>query len=442
MDEMEYSTDVEYETKNNKEKKKFQLTRGMLLLIIAIVIIIIVIIVAISNKSDKPKEETYLQSDFKKLEERMSEEASVYVTNSGLELDIGDSKRIELSELLLENGGSIDKTKIKAAKICNGYVIITKGETEMKYEPYIDCNKYYKTKGYSSSDNTTTTKKAKDTIAPTITLIGDKEVNINVGSEYKDLGAKATDDVDGNLTSMLKVSGNVDTKKAGKYTIEYSVSDKAGNKSTIKRTINVIENIQTTTVNTTKYQTTTRKTTVYTNRTNTQTTKREVCSNYPTLTLKSKNGTVSVSISVGQNYVEPGYTATDCNGSNITSSVSVSSNVNTNAVGTYQINYTVTDFNGRTTKRTRTVFVKSNYVKVEAVTITPNNVNLKVNESKNLKVDVSPSNATDKNLSFSSSNSSVVTVDRNGRITARAKGVAIITVSAGLKTSNCRVTVN
>ena len=444
MDEMEYSSDVEYETKKDNNKKKFQLTRGMLLLIIGIIAAVIVIVVLISRKTTNNKPE-YSESDFKRLEERMEEEAGIYFTNNNIELVQGNSLKIELSELLLENGGTIDKNKIVAAKVCDGYVLAKNIENSTTFKPYIDCGDYYKTEGYNSNlDVSTTTKKSKDTIVPTITIIGDKEITITVGSDFKDPGAKAIDDTDGDLTSMIRVSGSVDTKKVGKYKIEYSVSDKAGNISTEYRMINVIDvNI---TSSTTQNRQTTRRTTVYTNRTNaTVQPKPQVCSEPPTITLKSSSGSISVTLNVGERYVEPGYSAIDCNGSNITSSVSVSSNVNTKAAGTYQINYTVTDFNGRTSKKTRTVFVKYTYIKVASISITPNNFTIKKGEKIDLmsKISISPSNATNKSVSFSSSNTRVATVNQNGIVqTGSETGTATITVRAENNISNtCFVTV-
>ena len=38
--------------------------------------------------------------------------------------------KIDLKELLLENGGSIDSTKVKAASVCDGYVIASKKENK------------------------------------------------------------------------------------------------------------------------------------------------------------------------------------------------------------------------------------------------------------------------------------------------------------------------
>ena len=61
MNEFNYSTDVEYET---KPKKKFQITRGMLILIIVILVILITgIVIIVKNVINKQKE-TYTLNDF------------------------------------------------------------------------------------------------------------------------------------------------------------------------------------------------------------------------------------------------------------------------------------------------------------------------------------------------------------------------------------------
>ena len=80
-------------------------------------------------------------------------------------------------------------------------------------------------------------KEAPDKEAPVITLKGNSTVTIKVGSTYKDAGATATDNKDGDLTSKIVTTGKVDTSKAGKYTITYTVEDAAKNKATKTRTV-------------------------------------------------------------------------------------------------------------------------------------------------------------------------------------------------------------
>jgi hypothetical protein len=80
-----------------------------------------------------------------------------------------------------------------------------------------------------------------DSTAPVITLIGDATVNITVGAEWRDPGATATDDLDGDISENIVYSGIVDTLKVRTYELFYDVSDAAGNRAEqVKRTVNVM----------------------------------------------------------------------------------------------------------------------------------------------------------------------------------------------------------
>ena len=431
MDDKEYSQEYE-----NDEKKKFQITRGMVILaaIILVVIIIIIIIVVSVINSKKPEYET---SDFIKLESRMEEEAPIYLSQNNIELTEEEVK-IDLKKLLVENGGSIDSSKTKAAKICNGYVIAVKNETE-SYDAYISCSDMYQTEGYVTNDSAATTKKPttkKDTEKPVITIIGEKEITINQGSGYNDEGAKAMDNVDGDITASIKVENKVDTSKVGVYLVVYSVSDKAGNKAEASRKVTVVSAPTTTTQVTTKKTTTKSKVTT-TKRQNVVTTTRRITTP-PTITLK---GSTIIEINQGTRYSDPGYSAVDSLGNDITSRVNVSGSVNINNPGTYTINYFVTDAYGNSNSKIRTVRVKSTSVAVQGITLSQNNVSLSVGQSKTLTVYFSPSNATNKSVSWSSSNPSVADV-QNGTITGRSKGSATITAtSSNGKNASAIVTV-
>lgn len=431
------------------EKKKFKITRGMLILIgIVLVFIIVVIIIVLSLL--KGKDEKYTMDDFSKLEERMLKEAPIYVSQKNIELTSKELK-IELSDMLTTNGGAINPDRVKAANICVGYVIAKKVENE-SYKAYIRCKNLYTTTGYISNDEKTTTKTTKtnkDKTKPDITLVGEKEITINKGEEFKDPGAKATDNIDGDITSMIKVTGKVDITKPGTYILTYSVSDKAGNKNSKTRKVIVtqLQNTTTTTTTTKRPDTTTNKpaTTKTTRRPNTTNTTRKVTtttkripSNPPVITLRGQR---SITLNVGTNYKEPGYSANDGFGNDITSMVKVTTNVNTNSAGTYYVNYAVTDSYGLSTAVKRIVTVKLAYVRVTEIRLVPNAVTLKKGAKKSLSVSYTPSNATNKSVSWSSSNSSVATVS-GGVVTAKNKGITIITAkSPDGATASTRVTV-
>src|SRR5690606_40326903 len=68
---------------------------------------------------------------------------------------------------------------------------------------------------------------------------GDASVYVKQGSAHNDAGARAKDDVNGNLTPQITTVGaTIDTSVAGTYTVTYNVSDKAGNAATeVTRTV-------------------------------------------------------------------------------------------------------------------------------------------------------------------------------------------------------------
>ena len=82
-------------------------------------------------------------------------------------------------------------------------------------------------------------------------------------------------------------------------------------------------------------------------------------------------------------------------------------------------------------------------VQVESVSLDKTELSLEVGGEETLTATVAPTNATNKNVTWSSSNSAVATVDQNGNVEAVGAGTAIITVTTadGGKTATCAVTV-
>lgn len=148
---------------------------------------------------------------------------------------------------------------------------------------------------------------------PTLTLVGQSSITINLGQTYVDLGATAQDLEDGNITANIVVTGSVNTSVVGVYTLIYNVSDSQGLAATpVSRTVNVV-NVPP--VNTP-----------------------------PVITLVGANPAVFY---VGDPYVELGATAIDAQDGNITANIVInSSNVNTAIAGTYTVTYNVTDSGG------------------------------------------------------------------------------------------------
>lgn len=80
-----------------------------------------------------------------------------------------------------------------------------------------------------------------DEESPTITLIGESPVSIDVfPGPYVDAGATAFDNVDGDVSADIQIdSSGVDTTRPGTYTVFLSVSDSSGNVAEVTRTVDV-----------------------------------------------------------------------------------------------------------------------------------------------------------------------------------------------------------
>ena len=195
-----------------------------------------------------------------------------------------------------------------------------------------------------------------DTTVPVITLLGDATVTIEVGSDYTDDGATASDNYDGDITDDIVVVNPVDTDVVGTYTITYNVSDAAGNAATeVTRTVNVVD------------------TTV------------------PVITLL---GDATVTIEVGNDYTDAGATASDNYDGDITDDIVVVNPVDTDVVGTYTITYNVSDAAGNTAvEAIREVIVENSLTigddLVKSINIYPNPFSEKVIISSESLVDVS-----------------------------------------------------
>jgi len=95
------------------------------------------------------------------------------------------------------------------------------------------------------------------------------------------------------------------------------------------------------------------------------------------------------------------------------------------------------------TKVTVKVTVK-NPVKVTKVKLNKKKVKLTTGQTYRLKATIKPKKATNKNVTWTSSNTSVATVDANGNVTAIAPGKATITCKAkdgSKKKAKCKIIV-
>ena len=89
------------------------------------------------------------------------------------------------------------------------------------------------------------------------------------------------------------------------------------------------------------------------------------------------------------------------------------------------------------------VTVTASTVPVTGVTVSPTSGTVAINGTLQLTANIQPSNATNKAVTWTSSNTSIATVDTNGKVTGKAVGSATITATTtdGKKTASCTVTV-
>ena len=80
-----------------------------------------------------------------------------------------------------------------------------------------------------------------DTEKPTITLKGNKTIYLLKGQKYNEPGYSADDNCLGNVTNRVKINGNVNSNKEGKYTITYTVTDDLNNTNKVTRNVYVYE---------------------------------------------------------------------------------------------------------------------------------------------------------------------------------------------------------
>lgn len=122
--------------------------------------------------------------------------------------------------------------------------------------------------------------------------------------------------------------------------------------------------------------------------------------------------------------------------------VSTDGVVTAKAAGTAIITATAADDSG--VKATCKITVTNPVVKVTKVTLNKTTASVVKGKTLTLTATVTPTNATNKNVTWKSSNTKIATVDGNGKVTAVAAGTATITCTAADgsgKSATCKITV-
>ncbi len=168
---------------------------------------------------------------------------------------------------------------------------------------------YFSTKPSEVLENKVTT---------TLKLFGPEKVTLALNEEYEEIGYYAVDSTGKIKSKLVNVHSNLDTTKPGIYTITYEIDNVVKT-----RTIEVLET-------------------------------QEYIPPSDNITLSLKGDKV-INLSIGDNYIEPGFIAFN-NDEDLTSLVMVDSNLDTSKVGEYTITYKLS-YNGIEKEVIRTVII-------------------------------------------------------------------------------------
>lgn len=146
-----------------------------------------------------------------------------------------------------------------------------------------------------------------DEVDPVITITGDNPLMHEAPAPYNDPGATAFDNYDGDLTSVIQVTNNVNAGVLGEYTVTYAVQDSSANAAEAVRTVHVVDTTP------------------------------------PVITLI---GPEDLLHEAGTTYEDPGATATDTRQGDLTAALEVENNVDEDTPGAYTVIYRVSDSEG------------------------------------------------------------------------------------------------
>lgn len=281
---------------------------------------------------------------YEKLSDELCEKAKEYVGKKDGYIDTatpGATAYVSLQDLV--DDYAIPSEPIRDPRYKKSLFKKTEGSEYLSFNSYLRL--FVMANGQVSCEGLVDT--GEDHTKPILTLKGTTPVKIAKGTNFQDPGAKAVDDVDGDISDKIARSGNVDTLVVGEYKITYSVSDTSGNTTTIERLI-VVEEYEEIEVT--------------------------LGSNLDLITPQIElKGTNPYCVIVGQKYKEPGAIATDNIDGNITNRIKVdSSAVTGERTGNFRVTYEVSDTYGHKAIAYRSVMVRTTCPDLTAVETTVN----------------------------------------------------------------------
>ena len=243
-------------------------------------------------------------------------------------------------------------------------------------------------------------------------------------------GSKPVKIVTSNKTKTSNTSGNNTSSRTDNSSISYFTTEVSTNKIYVGNTTNIKVNIVPSTV----------KTNI------------TYSSENPYVARVSSNGVIT-GISSGvcniKVNVEGGGTSSFqvqvLSNPTITSNNNSKSNVVSNMISSVQSNQVITSNKSSNTTSNKSSNITSNSpkVSVQSISITNHSQTMTVGETIKLNAVISPSNATNKGITWKSNDPSIATVDSNGVVTAKKQGTTLIVATTidGGKRANAGITV-
>lgn len=151
---------------------------------------------------------------------------------------------------------------------------------------------------------------SSDTIPPVITLGGKDTVHVEILGNYTEEGAIAMDNVDGDISYALVLTGSVNTLAIGVYTLTYTVKDAAGNKSSMIRVVIVAD------------------------------------TQIPVISNSDANVSNEVKVQIGSTFINNTKVTDNFDSPKLIETLGSSGNVNAQIMGVYPIEYNATDQSG------------------------------------------------------------------------------------------------
>lgn len=193
--------------------------------------------VIVTNKNNKYSYKPYLKCT--NYETKIVSNSNKYITLSGDEVTI-----LNIGEIYEERGyfsEDVVEVEMEGEVGYNPgiytilYKVIIDGQVKQTLERKVIVTRYDK-----ASTNSGVTSSEK----PTLTLLGNTTMVLEVGEKFKDPGWKAVDYVDGKVSRKVKVTSSTKTrdmtKRPGTYPIVYTITNSRGQTETKTRIVRVV----------------------------------------------------------------------------------------------------------------------------------------------------------------------------------------------------------